>query len=265
MSNFKLTVEYEGTRYSGWQAQGNTSRTVQGLIQAAAAEVVGEASIGGAGRTDAGVHAVAQVAHLRTRSAIRPFELRKGLNDLLPHDINILRVDPADPSFHARHDATGRVYLYQISTRRSAFAKPFVWWIRDPLDLARMKEAAALFVGKHDFALFADKRAANESTLVVVDGVEIGESDDLILLRFTASHFLWRMVRKLVAAIAEVGRGALDSSAIEAALKGKRGRFEPSAPSSGLFLEAVLYGQEPFRRPLVPVVPVTTPPQARKR
>jgi tRNA pseudouridine38-40 synthase len=264
MPNYKLTIEYEGTRYSGWQAQGNTSRTVQGLIQAAAAEVVGEATIGGAGRTDAGVHAAAQVAHLRTRRAVRPFELRKGLNDRLPHDIHILRVDEADARFHARHDATGRVYLYQISTRRSAFAKPFVWWIRDALDLERMKEAGALFEGRHDFAAFADKRAADEASLVVVDRVEIGEAGDLILLRFAASHFLWRMVRKLVASLAEVGRGSLDRSALDALLRGRRGRFEPSAPASGLFLEAVLYGGE-LRRPLEPLVPVTTPEEARGR
>jgi tRNA pseudouridine38-40 synthase len=226
--------------------------------------VVGEASIGGAGRTDAGVHAAAQVAHLRTRRAIRPFELRKGLNDLLPHDINVLRVDEADSKYHARHDATGRVYLYQISTRRSAFAKPFVWWIRDALVVKKMEEAASLFEGKHDFAAFADKRAASESTLVVVDRVEVGEAGDLILFRFTASHFLWRMVRKLVAALAEVGRGTLDASAIDATLRGRRGRFEPSAPPSGLFLEAVLYGEE-LTRPLAPIVAVDTPPIARKR
>ncbi len=264
MPTFKLTIEYEGTRYSGWQAQGNTSRTVQGLIQTAAAEVVRDPSIGGAGRTDAGVHAAAQVAHLRTRSSIRPFELRKGLNDRLPHDIHILRVDEADSRFHARHDATGRAYLYQISTRRSAFAKPFVWWIRDPLDVKRMKEAGAAFEGKHDFASFADKRVGDDATLVVVDRVEIGQAGDLILLRFVASHFLWRMVRKLVAALAEVGRGTLDPSAIEATLRGKRGRFEPSAPPSGLFLEAVLYDEE-LRRPLEPIVPVATPEQARRR
>ncbi len=264
MPTFRLTIEYEGTRYSGWQAQGNTPRTIQGLIQNAAAEVVGDASIGGAGRTDAGVHAVAQVAHLRTRRPIRPFELRKGLNDLLPHDINVLRVDEADSKFHARHDATGRVYLYQISTRRSAFAKPFVWWIRDALAVKKMKEAASLFEGKHDFAAFADKRAASESTLVVVDRVDVGEAGDLILLRFTASHFLWRMVRKLVAALAEVGRGTLDASAIDATLRGRRGRFEPSAPPSGLFLEAVLYGEE-LARPLAPIVAVDSPPIARTR
>lgn len=264
MPTFKLTIEYEGTRYSGWQAQGNTARTIQGLLQSAAKELVGEAAIGGAGRTDAGVHAAAQVAHLRTRRAIKPFELRKGLNDLLPHDINVLRVDEAAPEFHARHDATARIYLYQISTRRSAFAKPFVWWIRDPLAIAKMKEAAALFEGRHDFAAFADKRAASESTLVVVDGVEIGQSGDLILLRFAASHFLWRMVRKLVAALAGVGRGTLDAKDVDGFLRGKRGRFEPSAPPSGLFLEAVLYGEAP-KRPLAPIVPVVSPGGARTR
>src|SRR5436305_10540556 len=115
MPTYKLTIEYEGTRYSGWQAQGNTQKTVQGHLLRAAEQVLGAAvEIGGAGRTDAGVHASAQVAHLRANKNVEPLLLSRKINDLLPHDIHILRCERTTDRFHARHDAQSRVYLYQI-------------------------------------------------------------------------------------------------------------------------------------------------------
>lgn len=257
MPVYRLTIEYEGTRYSGWQTQANTARTVQGHLERAAGEVLGEVSIGGAGRTDAGVHAVGQVAHLRARRSLQPGRLQHEINDRLPHDIHVVRVEKASDTFHARHDAVSRIYLYQIARRRSAFAKPFAWWIKDTLDLGRMDEALALFPGRHDFAAFADKRAG-ESTLVEMEFVELGESGDLILIRLGASHFLWRMVRKLVAAAVEVGRGSIDSRDLATRLESGKPRFEPSAPAAGLFLEAVLYPGDIFERPLEPIIPVAS-------
>ncbi|HEX2061089.1 MAG TPA: tRNA pseudouridine(38-40) synthase TruA, partial [Thermoanaerobaculia bacterium] len=150
MPTYKLTIEYEGTRYSGWQAQGNTQKTIQGHLQRAARDVLGDVEIGGAGRTDAGVHAIAQVAHLRAHRASDPVLLARKINDLLPHDICIVDAVRARDDFHARHDAISRGYLYQIATRRTAFAKPFVWWVREPLDLPAMQQAAAAFVGMKD-------------------------------------------------------------------------------------------------------------------
>jgi tRNA pseudouridine38-40 synthase len=257
MPTYRLTLEYEGTRYSGWQVQSNTPKTVQGRLQFAASEAWGRVEIGGSGRTDAGVHAAAQVAHLRLRDEVRPEEIRKRLNDALAHDINILRVERAADRFHARHDASSRIYLYQISVRRSAFAKPFVWWIRDPLDLDRMQEAAALLVGMHDFVAFTDRRNEAGSTKVLVEFLELGRSDDLILIRIAASHFLWKMVRKVVAALAEVGRGNLTVAAVGEILR-EGVSFQPTAPPSGLFLEAVLYEGDVFDRPLEPLVPVSS-------
>ncbi|HEU4521973.1 MAG TPA: tRNA pseudouridine synthase A, partial [Thermoanaerobaculia bacterium] len=133
MATYKLTIEYEGTRYSGWQAQGNTEKTVQGRLIRAATQVFGEVDIGGAGRTDAGVHGAGQVAHLRIRNAADPQQIVRKLNDLLPHDIHVLQAVRMGDGFHARHDAVSRVYLYEIARRRAAFAKPFVWWIKDRL------------------------------------------------------------------------------------------------------------------------------------
>jgi len=250
MPTYKLTIEYEGTRYSGWQAQGNTQKTVQGHLQRAATQVLGDVDIGGSGRTDAGVHAVAQVAHLRAHKAIDPQLVARKINDLLPHDIHILDAVRVKDNFHSRHDAASRAYLYQISTRRSAFAKPFIWWIKDRLDFDAMQRAAAAIVGRHDFSAFSDKRLAkDESRIVVVDSCELARAGDLILFRIVASHYLWKMVRKLVAALVEVGRG--NAKALDF-----KQPFEPTAPPSGLFLEAVTYEGETFDRPLAPIVPV---------
>ncbi len=256
MPTYKLTIEYEGTRYSGWQAQSNTPKTIQGRLLRVAHELFGEADIGGAGRTDAGVHAVGQVAHLRLRTAIDPTMMARKMNDLLPHDINILDAVRASDSFHARHDAVSRVYLYQIATRRTAFGKPFVWWIKDRLDFDAIRNAAEVVSGRHDFSAFTDRRLkSEESRIVVVDRCEAARAGDLILVRIVASHFLWKMVRKLVAFFAQIGRGAAAPDGLRARLQAEGEPFEPSAPPSGLFLEAVTYG-EVFERQLEPIVPV---------
>src|SRR5438034_3779388 len=183
MPTYKLTIEYEGTRYSGWQAQGNTPKTVQGHLIRAATQVLGEVDVGGAGRTDAGVHAAGQVAHLRAHKAVDPLQLARKLNDLLPHDINILAAARAGDRFHARHDAVSRVYLYQIATRRTAFAKNFVWWIKDRLDFESMRGAATPISGRHDFSAFTDRRLKqDESRIVLIDSCQIAAQGDLILV-----------------------------------------------------------------------------------
>ncbi len=257
MPTYKLTIEYEGTRYSGWQAQGNTQKTVQGHLIRAATEAFADVDLGGAGRTDAGVHASGQVAHLRVRKAIDPSSISRKMNDLLPHDIHVLKAVRAGDGFHARHDADSRIYLYQIARRRTAFAKPFVWWIKDTLDVKGMSEAAALVPGRHDFSAFADRRLSDkDSRIVVVEECRIGTAGDLILVRIAASHFLWKMVRKLIAALVEVGRRAISRQAFAKMLSGGAEHFSPTAPPSGLFLEAVVYPGETFDRPLEPIVPV---------
>ena len=257
MPTYKLTIEYEGTRYSGWQAQGNTPKTVQGHLLRAAAQVVGDVDIGGAGRTDSGVHAAAQVAHLRSHKAVDPLVLSRKINDLLPHDISIVAASRVTDRFHARHDAISRVYLYQIATRRTAFAKPFVWWIKDRLDPGAMARAVKVLEGRHDFSAFSDKRLKEEeSRIVVVTRCQAVSSGDLILFRIEASHFLWKMVRKLTAFLVEIGRGNATAEELAARLDANAANVEPTAPPSGLFLEAVTYRGETFDRPLEPIVPV---------
>lgn len=243
MPTWKLTLEYDGTRYRGWQAQKNTDRTVQGVLLRAASEFLGpDATAGGAGRTDAGVHALAQVAHLKARRALSPGAILRGLNDALPHDVNVLSVEPAPATFHARHDAASRTYLYRISRRRTAFDKRYVWWVRDRLDFPAMSGAASLFRGRHDFASFCENPEGQESTIVVVESSEVIDRGHEIHYRVQASHFLWKMVRRLVGTLVEVGRGTLVRADVEKLLAGKSG--EPAAwtaPPSGLFLEKIRY------------------------
>lgn len=251
MPTWKLTIEYDGTRYRGWQAQKNTERTVQGALLRAAEELLGEtATVGGAGRTDAGVHALAQVAHLRCRRVLPGVAMEAGLNDRLPFDVNVLSAEKAAPAFHARHDAAARVYFYRISRRRSAFHKRYVWWVRDRLDAGRMAATARLFVGRRDFASFAENAEGQTSTLVEVEESAILEAGDEIHYRIRASHFLWKMVRRLVGTLVEVGRGNLASGQVERLLREKSG--DPArwtAPPSGLFLERVIYPEAGSREP----------------
>lgn len=261
MATYRLTIEYEGTRYGGWQKQQN-ARTVAGEIERAASELAPIVDLGGAGRTDAGVHALAQSAHLRLRRSVDPEALRRDLNDRLPSDIHVLSVRAVEDAFHARHSAQARSYLYQISRRRTAFAKRHVWWVHKPLDLGRMDRAAALLPGRHDFASFCERPSEQASTLVHVDRVEIAEAGSLVLVRLVASHFLWKMVRRLVGALVRAGGGDLTNDDLVALLEGRVERVgagrpaEWTAPASGLFLERVLYDGDPPLPPIAPAIPV---------
>ena len=261
MQTWKLDIEYEGTRYRGWQIQQN-ARTVQGEIERAAKEFfdTGLLEIGGSGRTDAGVHAKSQIAHLRVFREfedVTPRRLQLALNDALPRDINILRVQNTIDKFHARHDAVSRYYLYQISTERTAFAKNFVWWVKDRLDVQAMNHAAKLLVGKHDFRSFCESPREEKSTLVKVEKSQIFTDGNLICFRIGASHFLWKMVRRIVGSLVEVGRGRLSVTEFQKYLVTLSNAPAPTtAPPSGLFLEKVLYqGDAPPERnePLISV------------
>jgi len=252
MPRFKLVIEYAGTRYSGWQIQKN-ARTVAGEIERAIADVTRrrEFELYGAGRTDAGVHALAQVAHLELYTDLAPGALRARINDALPTDIHLRSMDKVPHRFHARHDAVARSYLYQISRRKSAFFKPYVWWVREGLDAGRMRDAAQAFVGMQNFASFSADEPGEKSTKVLVDRLEIVEDGDLLLIRIVGSHFLWRMVRRMVGVLAAVGRGELAAAQIGEFLD-ERSELPATltAPASGLFLEAVYYNGDPPPPPL---------------
>lgn len=258
MPRFKLTVEYAGTRYSGWQKQRN-ARTVQGELERAVLEACGEVLVDsqGSGRTDAGVHALAQVAHLDLARGFDPAQLRRRLNEALPADIHVRDVATVPRRFHARHSAERRSYIYQVSRRRTAFAKPYVWWVKDPLDVAAMQRAAAAFVGRHDFRAFSDDDPDEKSTVVQLDEVAVAEAGPLVLVRVVGSHFLWKMVRRMVGVLVHVGRGAappLDVRLLLAAPSGIPATL--TAPAAGLFLERVLYAGDAWPEPLVAPVAI---------
>ncbi len=259
MARFKLVLEYAGTRYSGWQIQKN-ARTVQGELRRAVSEVSkrNDFEIYGSGRTDAGVHALGQVAHLDVETRIAPDPLRNALNDALPADIHVLSLVRAHPRFHARHDAVSRSYLYQISRRRTAFGKPYVWWVKDDLSLPRMRAAARLFRGMNDFRSFTDQKVEDGSTKVLLQEVAVVEEGALILIRIVGSHFLWKMVRRAVGVLVEVGRGAMSESDVKGLFERKsRAPAALTAPPSGLFLERVFYDGDPTELPIVPLLGIS--------
>jgi tRNA pseudouridine38-40 synthase len=283
---FKLTIEYTGTRYSGWQIQKN-AKTVQGEIDRAVRTVTArkDFELYGSGRTDAGVHALAQVAHLDVSTNLPPESLLSRLNDELPADINLLAAEIVPHRFHARHDAVARRYLYQIARRRTAFAKAYVWWVKEPIVADRMREAGRLFVGMKDFESFAASApgprgptgsprrerieepeegrpppaavSRERSTLVLIDRLDIAEEGDLVLVAIEGSHFLWRMVRRIVGVLVEIGRGGLEPAAAAAFLaEASAAPARLTAPSSGLFLERVYYPHDGRMTDLRPATPL---------
>jgi tRNA pseudouridine38-40 synthase len=252
MARFKLYIEYEGTRYSGWQMQKN-SKSVQGKLYDAAKNIFkGELiEIYGSGRTDAGVHALCQVAHLDVKTVLAPEIIKMKINDELPADINILEVEKVNPKFHARHDAIKRIYLYQISRRRTSFGKPLVWWIKDKLDFDKMNSASKLFIGMHNFISFAEKDDEEKSTKVLIEDIQMKEEGSLILIRITGSHFLWKQVRRMIGVLVEIGRGKLYQNDLKYFLEHNSPTpAKYTAPPSGLFLENVIYRGEIFNREL---------------
>jgi tRNA pseudouridine38-40 synthase len=207
----------------------------------------------GAGRTDAGVHALGQVAHLKTLRT-RP-DILWQLNAELPPDINILQVQPAALQFHARHDALRRHYLYQIATKRTAFGKNYVWWVKDSLNVPLMQAACQQLIGLQDFKSFCE--SAEGSTLVKVEQAQLTVAPGLLLFRIVASHFLWKMVRRIVGALVELGRGNLSVAQFSQLFRVASPSVAAwTAPPSGLFLEQVVY---PGKPETVPSSLVTVP------
>lgn len=246
---FKISLEYEGTKYSGWQLQ-KEQKTIQGELLAAAQTIFKTEKLEfyGAGRTDAGVHAICQVAHLEVQTSLIPDHIRQKMNEALPSDINILKIEKVNPEFHARHDATARSYIYQISRRRSAFGKKFSWWVKDKLDVKQMQAAAKLFVGLKDFQSFSDDTPEEKSTQVELMFIDIYEEGSLIIFHIVGSHFLWKMVRRIVGVLTEVGKGNMTLEQVkEFFAKYSNEPAKLTMPPTGLFLERVYYGTEKIK------------------
>ncbi|MCX6139686.1 MAG: tRNA pseudouridine(38-40) synthase TruA [Candidatus Kapabacteria bacterium] len=256
MARFQFTIEYEGTRYSGWQVQ-NNARTVQGELIGAIAGALGDRNFEfvGSGRTDSGVHALYQVAHLEAPTMLAPHILKLKVNDLLPADVNVIEVTKAPPRFHSRHHALSRTYMYQICRRRTAFGKRYVWWVKDELNVRKMQEACAAFEGFHDFQSFTRDDPDEKSTTVELQECSLHEFGPLVIIRIRGSHFLWRMVRQMVGMIVETGRGTIDPSSIRELLR-KASSFPATktAPPSGLYLQFVQYDEREKIPPVQPTI-----------
>jgi tRNA pseudouridine38-40 synthase len=242
MRNLKLTLEYDGSDFFGWQVQPEV-RTVQGVLGESLRCLLQEpVKIIGAGRTDAGVHALGQVANFNTESGMLLREIYRGLNSLLPSDMIVQRVENAPEKFHARYDATSRCYLYRISSRPTALHRHFVWTVLTPLDVSQMRQAAEVLLGAHDFSGFCLGPGEKSHCRCAVESLSVRRAKGEIHFRIEADRFLRAMVRVIVGRLVEVGRGHLSQNDFLTFLK-KGSDRQPIAvaPAQGLCLLKVKY------------------------
>jgi tRNA pseudouridine38-40 synthase len=242
MRNIKLTIEYEGTAYAGWQRQANAP-SVQGEIEAVLSRILQEeVSVIGAGRTDAGVHARGQVANFKTLAPMPCQEIGSGLNALLPGDIGIVRIEEVPEDFHARYSARGRRYSYTIIRERSPLMRNFSWHVGYPLDLGMMNQAASGITGSMDFGSFCKGQSEVDDPVCAVTRASWREEGARVLFSIEADRFVHGMVRALVGTMVDVGRGFTTLEGFSEILR-RTDRREggANAPARGLMLEAVLY------------------------
>lgn len=244
--NFKLTIEYDGTAYHGWQRQ-KSEPTIQELIENAISTMTRQKiTLYGSGRTDAGVHALGQVANFVCQSRMDAAEMQKGLNSLLPDDIVIRSCRQVDKKFHARYDAKRKTYRYRILNQAipNAIGRQYAWHIRPPLDLAAMQEAADIFKGTFDFAAFegsGSPRSSTKRTVFRADW-ELGKPNNTLIFEIEADGFLRFMVRNIVGTLAAVGLGNMSVEDVKAILASRDRKKAPAtAPAQGLFLIDVTY------------------------
>ncbi len=244
--NYRITIQYEGSRYDGWQKQGNTDNTIQGRIEQILGRMIGrEVEIHGSGRTDAGVHAMGQVANFHLPGNRSPQEVMEYLNRYLPEDIAVLSCEPVSDRFHSRLNASQKTYIYQIEVgqKRDVFARRTRYGIAELLDVAAMKKAAELLCGTYDYKSFCGNKKMKKSTIRTVYSIEVEQKkSNLIILRFTGSGFLQNMVRIMTGTLIEVGQGrrSWDSMPeILAAMDRQAAGF--TAPAEGLCLAEVRY------------------------
>ncbi len=243
--NYKLTIQYDGSRYDGWQRQGNTDNTIQGKLEAVLSRLAGRpVELHGAGRTDAGVHAEGQVASVRLPGDLSPAQVMAYLNQYLPEDIAVTAAEPADERFHARLSAVGKVYRYAIRLGGTpdVFRRKYQYRVEEPLDLDAMRRAASLLTGTHDFRAFCSNKRYKKSTVRTLSSIDIHTDGLDLTITYCGNGFLYNMVRILTGTLLEVGQGlrsAEDMPAILASLD--RTQAGKTAPAQGLTLVRVLY------------------------
>lgn len=253
MRNIKLVIEYDGTNYAGWQRQKNTHRTIQEAIEKTLRIILQEkVSVVASGRTDAGVHAIGQVANFKTLAKIPAQKLAKALNSLLPEDIKISNAQDAPLSFHARFSAKTKTYRYLISNQDNpaAIMRDYCYFVSYKLDLSKMRKAAKGFLGKHNFSAFCASGSSVKDTIRTVSKISVTRISyplsviryPLIVIDITADGFLYNMVRSIVGTLILIGRDKLEVDSIPRILRqGMRQLAGPTAPAKGLYLLKVTY------------------------
>ena len=243
MRNLKLTIQYDGSKYCGWQKQPNSSG-IQGTIEYAIYEITKEkVNITGSGRTDAGVHALGQVANFKTNSSIPANRIPDALNAKLPKDISIIDCQEVSQDFHSRYSATGKIYRYLIYNKpyRSPLHKDVSYHVRYNLDIGKMRSEAKALLGTHDFRGFMSSGSSVKDTVRTIRNITIKENEDLIVLEVEGNGFLYNMVRIIVGTLVDIGRGRIDKSMEEIIASQDRGEAGHTAPAHGLFLKKVHY------------------------
>ncbi|GGJ08727.1 tRNA pseudouridine(38-40) synthase TruA [Paenibacillus hunanensis] len=248
MNNYKLTIQYDGNRYKGWQRLGDSDSTIQGKIEKAISVLIGEQiEIIGSSRTDAGVHALQQVANFKTVQELTTERIMSFLNHYLPPDISVIQVEQVDERFHARFHATEKTYLYKIWNREYSqpFLRKYSMHVVKPLDIEKMKQAAAHFIGEHDFTAYANAKSKKKDSVRTIHQLELSEQDGMIELRVTGNGFLYNMVRKMVGTLIAVGLGEKQPNDVPGFIQSKdRSQTGGMADAEGLYLEQIRFKNE---------------------
>lgn len=245
MFNYKMIIQYDGGRYKGWQKLGNGEDTIQGKLEKVLSELAGEETeVTGCSRTDAGVHALAQIASFKIGKELPSAEVKDYFNRYLPGDISVILVSPAPEDFHARYHAKSKTYLYKIWNREypNPFMRRYSMHVDKKLVLKKMVEAGGFFLGEHDFTAFSNAKSKKKSMIRNIDSVDIKEENGFIDIRITGDGFLHNMVRKIVGVMIEAGLGKIDAEAIPEIINSKeRSQVGILADACGLYLEKIEY------------------------
>ena len=243
--NYKMIIQYDGTRYDGWQRQGNTGNTIQSKLEAVLGRMTGEElEVDGSGRTDAGVHAIAQVASVHMDTDKTPLEIMNYVNQYLPDDIAVTKLEEAPDRVHSRLNATGKVYTYwiEMSPKCPVFQRKYIYTLGQKLDVEAMRQAAKLLCGTHDFKSFCSKKTIKKSSVRTLKSISFHERGSQLEIHVAGNGFLYNMVRILIGTLIEVGLGKRKPESMKEILEAKdRQAAGPTAPACGLFLTAVLY------------------------
>ena len=243
MNNYKLVIQYDGGRYKGWQRLGSGENTIQGKIENVISEMLGrEVEIIGCSRTDAGVHAFAQIANFKIKENIPENEIKNYLNRYLPQDISVKEVTIESDRFHARYNSKAKTYLYKIWNEEytNPFMRKYSMHVEEKLNINKMKEAAKYFLGEHDFTAFSNAKSKKKTMVREIYSIEFEKKDGFIQIRISGNGFLYNMVRKIVGALIEVGAGRLSVENIQTMIELKdRSQVSTLADPNGLYLEKV--------------------------